>query len=384
MHALNLTPAHSAKSMPFAAKRMVGGLVALAALCLSACAVTPQQPKYPIYMQERPAGEMTAAEQKALADKAAADKAALEESTGVTGLGSKGEITSTELPPPPPPPPPAEMVAQAPTAKPAPRPTPKPVVTAPTNAQAGFVYVLQAKDTLYGVSRRFGVPIKSLYELNGLTPDAVTKIGQKITLPDTAKDKGVEAYASGPGLQKITVAQVTPVKPAPVAEKPVEKPVVTPPAAKPVPAPVQTVAKGFPDNAGLRAMGSGKFIWPYKGPVLVRFGQLAPNVRNDGLNIGGPDGAEVVAAREGTIVYVGDQVKELGNTVYIKHADGFYTGYSHLGKVNVKTNQTVTQGQAIGTLGRTGAVDKPQLHFEIRYTPSAEIAKPIDPVLVLP
>ena len=125
-------------------------------------------------------------------------------------------------------------------------------------------------------------------------------------------------------------------------------------------------------------------FWPVKGPLLVPYGQLGPNVRNDGINIGASEGAEVRAAADGEVVYVGGHVKELGNTIYVQHAGGWYTGYSHLAKTGVKTNQKIQKGEVIGTVGKTGAVESSQLHFEIRYTPSTEIAKPIDPNLVLP
>lgn len=368
-------------------------LPVVTAAALSACTVMPQTPKYPIYMENRPVAE---APQPASAEPSPAP---VEEPTGIQPLGSKGGITTTELPPPPPPPPPpANTVAT----KPAPS-APKPTATLPVHdSRAGFVYTLQAKDTLFGVSRRFGVPVQTLYKMNALAADSVTHIGQKILLPEGAKDKGVEAYASGPAPERVkaVVAQADAAKPAatPPAPKPVVSapvataPVVTPPVAKPVvtaptppPAkPVETPKTLPSDTAGIVKLGKGRFVWPYKGNVLVRYGQLAPNVRNDGINIGGPEGVDIVAADEGTVVYVGDQVKELGNTVYIRHADGFYTGYSHLGKVSVKSGQKVAQGQAVGTMGKSGAVDRPQLHFEVRYTPSSEIAKPFDPTLVLP
>ena len=132
-------------------------------------------------------------------------------------------------------------------------------------------------------------------------------------------------------------------------------------------------------------MGRGIFGWPLHGKILVPFGQLAPNVRNDGINIAADSGADVKAAADGVVVYEGNQVKELGNTVYIKHANGWYTGYSHLATMAVQNNQHVTKGQVIGAAGQTGTIDRPQLHFEIRYTPSTDIARPIDPSdLVLP
>lgn len=362
-------------------------------MVLSACS-TPQAPKYPIYMEDRPVAAMPAEET------APVPKAPSTEHTGIQPLGSQGGVSTAELPPPPPPPPPASVKPAAS------KPVISPVKTAPApvrDSKAGYVYTLQAKDTLFGVSRRFGVPVQTLYQMNGLTAQSVMRIGQKILLPETAKDKGVEAYASGPAAEKVkaVIAQADAVRPSPKPDVKAEpsKPVVAAPVkvTPEVKAPAQTAEKkdekpvekpvvkaGATDVAGIVRLGKGRFVWPYRGNVLVRYGQLATNVRNDGINIGGPEGADVVAADEGTVVYVGDQVKELGNTVYIKHADGFYTGYSHLGKVNVKANQKVAQGQVLGTLGRSGAVEKAQLHFEIRYTPSSEIAKPFDPTLVLP
>jgi len=366
-------------------------------MALSACS-TPQEPKYPIYMEERP---VTAIPEQSAPPPVTPYKP---ESTGIQPLGTQGGVSTSELPPPPPPPPPADSSAHGAQTRPAVAPV-RPATAPVKDSAAGYVYTLQAKDTLFGVSRRFGVPVQTLYQMNGLTAQSVTRIGQKVLLPETAKDKGAEAYASGPAAEKVkkVIAQADTVRPAPKPEpvKPstVEsKPVVTPPAKvaevktpeqvtekkdeKPAEKPsVKAVAT---DTSGIVRLGKGRFIWPYRGNILVRYGQLATNVRNDGINIGGPEGADVVAADEGTVVYVGDQVKELGNTVYIKHADGFYTGYSHLGKVSVKANQKVSLGQSLGTLGKSGAVDRAQLHFEIRYTPSSEIAKPFDPTLVLP
>ena len=50
----------------------------------------------------------------------------------------------------------------------------------------------------------------------------------------------------------------------------------------------------------------------------------------------------------------------------VRHSDGWMTAYAHLDKALVERGQSVVQGQVIGTLGKTGSVDSPQLHFEIR------------------
>ncbi|WP_443747273.1 peptidoglycan DD-metalloendopeptidase family protein [Asticcacaulis solisilvae] len=371
------------------------GALGVGMLMLQACSTAMPEPKYPIYMQDKPA-EATQTPAQAGDDKPTVP--------AITAQGSKGGISSSDLPPPPPPPPPPSDTASSSSSS-------SSQTSAPVkDTRAAFVYILQAHDTLYGVSRRFGVPVKVLYDLNGLEPNSGLRIGQKILLPANAVDKGSEEHAGGPTMVRLQAALAKPSAPAPAPASTPAKPVVaarpaTPApkeaATKDVPAPAATkpavtppskpvavtqppAPNGFPSNAQLAQMGKGLFVWPVRGKILVPFGQLAPNVRNDGINIAADEGTDVHAASDGVVVYEGDQVKELGNTVYIKHPNGWYTGYSHLSSMTVKNNQKITKGEVIGHVGQSGVIDRPQLHFEVRYTPSTDIARPIDPTLVLP
>jgi murein DD-endopeptidase MepM/ murein hydrolase activator NlpD len=52
--------------------------------------------------------------------------------------------------------------------------------------------------------------------------------------------------------------------------------------------------------------------------------------------------------------------------------------YAHLDSFNVKVGQWVTAGQKLGTVGTTGRVTGPHLHFEL-----LQDGKPIDPSLYL-
>lgn len=42
------------------------------------------------------------------------------------------------------------------------------------------------------------------------------------------------------------------------------------------------------------------------------------------------------------------------------------TAYAHMDSFLAKRGETVRRGQSLGTVGATGHVDTPQLHFEIR------------------
>jgi len=50
----------------------------------------------------------------------------------------------------------------------------------------------------------------------------------------------------------------------------------------------------------------------------------------------------------------------------VRHADRWMTAYAHLDRILVERGATISRGSTIGTVGRSGTVDEPQLHFEIR------------------
>jgi murein DD-endopeptidase MepM/ murein hydrolase activator NlpD len=156
----------------------------------------------------------------------------------------------------------------------------------------------------------------------------------------------------------------------------------TPPAstARPI-----IESSAAPTEAEIIASGRGKFGWPLRGEIISDFGVKGTGQRNDGLNIRAAAGTPVVAAADGEIAYAGNQVPTFGNLVLVKHADGWVTAYAHLGSTSVKMRQTVSKGDQLGTVGATGGVNEPQLHFEMRFAPTVkDKARPVDPGLVLP
>ena len=74
----------------------------------------------------------------------------------------------------------------------------------------------------------------------------------------------------------------------------------------------------------------------------------------------------IKAGDKGLIAYAGNGLKGFGNLILIKHTDGYITAYAHIDKILVKKGQTVARGEKIATVGKTGGVSKPQLHFEVR------------------
>ena len=50
----------------------------------------------------------------------------------------------------------------------------------------------------------------------------------------------------------------------------------------------------------------------------------------------------------------------------MRHAGGYVTAYAHASQLLVKRGDIVKRGDVIAKAGQTGAVQSPQLHFEVR------------------
>ncbi len=268
-------------------------------------------------------------------------------------------------------------------------------------------YVVAPGDTLGAVAKRFGVGLGELSALNDLPERGRLTPGMYVALPAHYEDHGPsrmtvteQAYAAPrprasyrPEPTTGSPATGGPYVPSPEAlasgaarRAEAAQPSTSPNFAYARPSGEASRPAEAPLNAAaLTSLGQGKFVWPVKGDILSKFGALGVGRRNDGVDIAAPMGTLVRATAVGEVVYAGDQVPGFGNLVLIKHAGGWVSAYAHLANVDVHMRENVYQGQQIGEVGVTGGVTQPQLHFEIRYAATtADKAKPIDPLLVLP
>jgi murein DD-endopeptidase MepM/ murein hydrolase activator NlpD len=204
----------------------------------------------------------------------------------------------------------------------------------------------------------------------------------------TASRPGLVAEA-GPATKTVT---------PPSNDRPLAEREVAAPSSAPSPAPASSglaesnpppppstesprleTATASPARPPAAAAGPG-FIWPVKGTLLASFGSTAKGQHNDGVNIAVPKGTPVLAAGDGTVVYVGNELRGFGNLLLIKHgATGYITAYANTDKILVRKGEHVMRGQKVALSGDTGGVSPPQLHFELRQG-----AKAIDPQSVLP
>ncbi|MEX2486479.1 MAG: peptidoglycan DD-metalloendopeptidase family protein [Nitriliruptoraceae bacterium] len=117
----------------------------------------------------------------------------------------------------------------------------------------------------------------------------------------------------------------------------------------------------------------GGWVRPVSGSISSPFGPRWGRMHY-GVDLATSMGSGIGAAQSGTIVWrvTGCNPTSswgcgggFGNYVVVDHGGGFATVYAHMEQVNVSTNQEVSAGQSLGTVGNSGNSYGPHLHFEL-------------------
>lgn len=285
------------------------------------------------------------------------------------------------------------------------RPTQSAVAEAPSDWTRR--YTVRQGDSLYAIARQNGIKLADLERHNGITDSRRVRPGTELRLPAREND----------GAETMTVAEAAPAEepaPVPSSAPAAETPAPTPgvvrlgeaPSAPSQPAASRTpqqptmlngtglsgpapererVARVETDSASdavspastsnsTAVAGFSKLRWPVTGRVIGGFGPRPDGTHNDGVNLAAPLGTDIHAAESGVVAYAGDELKGYGNLVLLRHDNGWVTAYAHADEILVKRGDRIRRGQVIAKAGRTGQVDQPQVHFELRQG-----QKPVDP-----
>ncbi|MCC7251568.1 peptidoglycan DD-metalloendopeptidase family protein [Hyphomicrobium sp.] len=264
-------------------------------------------------------------------------------------------------------------------------------------------YTVRQGDSLYGIARQNGVKLSDLERYNRITDSRKVMPGTVLKVPgEPASEGATVAEAPPPAAEPprysppaSTASEPTP-SPAPGVVRLGETP-STPPAAStpqqptmlngtgtagPAPERVAKAEQGSASDAvspsnpqtSTAVAGFSKLRWPVAGKVISAFGPRPDGTHNDGVNLAAPIGTDIHAAENGVVAYAGDELKGYGNLVLVRHDNGWVTAYAHADEILVKRGDRIKRGQVIAKAGRTGQVDQPQVHFELRQG-----QKPVDP-----
>ena len=226
----------------------------------------------------------------------------------------------------------------------------------------GRYHEVAAGQTGIAIARAYGVPWSAIIAENALTEPYVLRVGQRLRLPAGAPQQPLSLEEQA---QAFTLDIDAIMTGAQTAE-----------ASPPPAAPVRTIAAPV---APAQPVAGYRFQWPVSGRVLARYGPAGAGRVNNGIRIGAALGTPVRAARAGRVVYAGSDIGLLGGLILIEHDEGWHSAYGHLDRVAVREGDRVSAGQIIATVGQSGQVPSPQLHFELRRNRAT-----VDPLRQLP
>jgi Peptidase family M23 len=135
-------------------------------------------------------------------------------------------------------------------------------------------------------------------------------------------------------------------------------------------------SEGTVQSKGVFLSPVGEFImtswYGDRRTYLYTGGEQASSLHN-GIDMAADTGTEILTPVEGQVVMVENRIIT-GNTVVLEHLPGVYSLYYHMDSINVKLGDMVSQGDFLGTVGSTGLVTGPHLHWEFRVN-----TIPVDP-----
>ncbi len=228
----------------------------------------------------------------------------------------------------------------------------------------GRYHRIKDGETGITIARAYGVPWARVIEANGLDEPYVLRVGQKLLLPSAKEVAAMSIEERARAFQIDINDLITGAEPAAVESAGKQPTGSAAPPSQPIVPPTSF---------------AGAFNWPARGRILSSFGAKPGGRFNDGINIQATAGEPVRAAADGVVAYAGDTLPGFGGLILIKHGGNWVTAYAHAQALLVARGQTVKKGDIIARAGRTGSVDEPQVHFEIR-----EGRKPVDPLKLLP
>ncbi|WP_372870606.1 murein hydrolase activator EnvC [Shewanella sp.] len=132
---------------------------------------------------------------------------------------------------------------------------------------------------------------------------------------------------------------------------------------------LEQVAKSTKSSGKLSGLASekGKLRWPTKGHLTESFGGArSGQIKWKGVLLSAPEGQDIKAISDGKVIYA-DWLKGFGMVLVLDHGNGYMSLYGHAQALLKGPGDSVSSGDTIALVGRSGGQTQPGLYFEIRH-----------------
>lgn len=227
-------------------------------------------------------------------------------------------------------------------------------------------------ETLSELAMRYNVPMATLAHANDIKPPFRVHAGKVLKVPQPGRAAPPSEPAAGDKVRlrsMILALQLASLPNPPEVELDQETESTDVVGPNRNPPPMSAANMEAARQAALRqppALSGDGFVWPARGKVVSRFGEQPNGMRNAGIDIAAAEGTPVLAAENGIVVYADSEIPGYGKMLLLRHAGGYTTAYAHNRSFLVRVGDVVERGQPIATVGSTGDVRSPRLHFELR------------------
>ena len=205
----------------------------------------------------------------------------------------------------------------------------------PVNTSNTTEIEVKKGDTLYSLSKKYGLTVADLLAINNLDSSSVIKVGQKLKVRTTSLSNASQNKSKAANVNND----------------------------------IKVVEKA-PDTRtyGATVTADTNTKWPVSNPKITQVkGKIS------GVQLSAKENEIVLCIHEGTVMYVGTY-RGFGQVVFVQSKTGLIYAYTGLGSVKVKKGEYVVAAAELGSAGIDPISGKSQITFMVFQN-----GQPIDP-----
>lgn len=205
----------------------------------------------------------------------------------------------------------------------------------PVNTSNTTEIEVKKGDTLYSLSKKYGLTVADLLTINNLDSSSVIKVGQKLKVRTTSLSNASQNKSKAANVNND----------------------------------IKVVEKA-PDTRtyGATVTADTNTKWPVSNPKITQVkGKIS------GVQLSAKENEKVLCIHEGTVMYVGTY-RGFGQVVFVQSKTGLIYAYTGLGSVKVKKGEYVVAAAELGSAGIDPISGKSQITFMVFQN-----GQPIDP-----